>query len=685
MGAAVKIERRPSNLLLRLFRRLRSEGIKALRIAILAALALAILFSGSLSAESPAAIAAGLPDAQQVITYLNQTINWQRHLAVEEGLATEPSDAVFINDNRQLAQQVLRLSFDFARAAAQNASIQTTQPQNPDATQKRYQALLNAAQKADAQVRSAQNELAGLRQKLETAHGRSRASIRSQIDEVQSELELAQTRSETIRNILQFVGGKAASGVANGGLTAQVDETERSVPELAASNAKSAAGQPNIAAQPTQAANTKGREQPTGILGLIADLFSLSQKIRTIDQTIALTNALAQSSQKLRAPLVASLTAAAQKGDEVAAQDSTDPAVLERQKQELEAITSSFKQASALVLPLGKQSRLLEIYGDNLTRWRDTIKSQYEVQAKNLALRLLVLLSVLVVLIGLGEAWRRATFRYINDPRRRYQFLLMRRIVLWFFIAITIAFAFASEIGSLATFAGLITAGIAVALQNVILAVAGYFFLIGKYGVRVGDRVQISGVTGDVVDVGMFRLHLMEVAGGGSDRQPTGRVVVFSNAIVFQPTASFFKQIPGTSFVWHEVSLTLAPETDYWVAEKRMLDAVETVYVGYRDRIEHQHRQMERTLNMTVAVPRPYSRVRLTQSGLEVLIRYPIELDKAIEIDDRVTRELLTALQQKPKLKVVGSGAPNIQPVTDGAGTAEAPEGFVRVDQKDKS
>jgi small-conductance mechanosensitive channel len=81
------------------------------------------------------------------------------------------------------------------------------------------------------------------------------------------------------------------------------------------------------------------------------------------------------------------------------------------------------------------------------------------------------------------------------------------------------------------------------------MAIAGYFFLIGKYGVKMGDRVQISGVTGDVIDIGLIRLHLMEIGDVGTDRQPTGRVVVFSNAVVFQPTASFYKQIPGTNFV----------------------------------------------------------------------------------------------------------------------------------------
>ena len=128
--------------------------------------------------------------------------------------------------------------------------------------------------------------------------------------------------------------------------------------------------------------------------------------------------------------------------------------------------------------------------------------------------------------------------------------------------------------------------------------------------------------------------------------------------------------------------LTLAPQTDYHLAETRMLGAVEKVYSGYGEKIEQQHRQMERTLNMSVAVPRPVSRVRLSQSGLEVVIRYPIELERAAEIDDKITRELLDALEQRPRLKLVGTGTPNIQPVTDGAGAVEQPEPVAKVDKK---
>src|SRR5256885_10067247 len=147
--------------------------------------------------------------------------------------------------------------------------------------------------------------------------------------------------------------------------------------------------------------------------------------------------------------------------------------------------------------------------------------------------------------------WRRATLRYVRDPRRRRVSLLVRRIVVTAAVTIAIVFSLVSEIGSLATFAGFITAGLAVALQNVILSVAAYFFLIGRYGVRVGERVQIGNVIGDVLEIGLVRLHVMET---GADGLPTGRVVVFSNSVVFSGP-NLFKPLPGTNFAWHQIKV----------------------------------------------------------------------------------------------------------------------------------
>jgi len=227
-----------------------------------------------------------------------------------------------------------------------------------------------------------------------------------------------------------------------------------------------------------------------------------------------------------------------------------------------------------------------------------------------------------------------------------------------------VAFAFASRLGSVVTFAGLITAGVAVALQSVILSIVGYFFLIGKFGIRVGDRVEMGGVKGEVVDIGLVRMHLMEL--GGADYVPTGRVVAFSNSIVFQPTVGLFKQVPGTNFLWHEITLALSPDTDYSSVKERLLKVVEAVLADYRDDLERQYRALQTNLFSTPASGfRPKARLRFTPSAVEVVISFLVDRQLASEIDERVTRELMKNLDREPKLKLVSSASPSIAVKTD--------------------
>jgi small-conductance mechanosensitive channel len=336
-------------------------------------------------------------------------------------------------------------------------------------------------------------------------------------------------------------------------------------------------------------------------------------------------------------------------------------------KGELDDLTARFKRQSDAVIPLAKQRVLLDVYKRSLTNWRAQAASDYTSQLKSIAIRLAALAVVLVLIFTGSRLWQKALERYVREPHRRYTLNLVRRIAVWFVVAIVLTFAFASELGSLATFAGLITAGMALALQNVILSVAGYFYLIGKYGVRVGDRVTVAGVSGEVVDIGLVRLHLMELASRESDARPTGRVVVFSNSVVFQPTAGLYKQIPGTNFVWHEITLTVAPEGNHEHIEERLQKVVESVFDEYRDKMEGQSKEVAKTLGSSSArTLHPQSRLRLAQSGVEVILRYPVDLDDAPAIDDKIARRLLEAIEEEPKLRLVGTGTPNIQAVPSG-------------------
>ncbi|HEV2493316.1 MAG TPA: mechanosensitive ion channel family protein [Terriglobia bacterium] len=616
--------------------------------------------------QSTLAAAADSPD---LIQFLQQTVGWYRQLAVEQQVATGPNDVMVVNDDRQIANQVVQLAFDFARAKAASTAkpAGSDQAASEGSVSSQYQALAQLSTKLDQDVQELQGEVTSVKQKLETASGQQRRDLQSTLAETQSELDLANARRDAVHSMAEFVGGASTNGSGATGLRAEIEALARSVPGALTKPATSQGGG-SSASEPLSfnPASVTRKAEPSGLWGLTADLFTLSRGIHALGETIQATDTLAKTSNQLRAPLVDTLKQLSRQGDDLAKQaDTADAATLVQEKKQLDALTAQFKQTSALVLPLSKQTVLLGLYDRNLTDWQSRIGSQYQAEMRDLLVRLVLLGVVLAGVVGISELSRRTIFRYVHDVRRRYQFLLLRKIVLWFTVVLVIAFAFANELGSVATFAGLITAGVAVALQSVILSIAGYFFLIGRFGIRVGDRVQIAGVTGEVVDVGLVRLHLMELGSGGSEA-PSGRVVAFPNSVVFQSTAGLFKQIPGTNFVWHEITLTLSPDSDWGTVEKRVHEAVEAAFSDYRGEMERQQRQMERTLAST-AVPAlwPRSRLRLTPSGLEVVIRFPVDSQHATEIDNRVTRELLKAIDREPALKLAGSGAPSVRLRTD--------------------
>jgi small-conductance mechanosensitive channel len=604
------------------------------------------------------------PGPPDVVQFLQQTIAWYRQLTVEQQMVADPNDAMVVNDNQQIADQVVQLAFDFARTSA--ASTGPSQPASAGADSSRYQALAQLSTKLDQDVKDLQGEVDGVKRKLETASGQQRQELEANLAEVQSELDLANARRDAVHSMAEFVGGTSTNGLGATGMRAQIEALARSVPGALTKPANGQGNGGSATSAQLSPASVPRKAGPSGLWALSADLFSLYRDIHALDQTIQLTDALTKASNNLRAPFVDKLKQLSGQGDELAKQaDTAGATTLVQEKKDLDALTAQFKQTSKLVLPLSKQAVLLGLYQRNLTDWQSKIRSQYQAEMRGLLVRLVLLGLVLVGVAGISELSRRTIFRYVHDVRRRYQFLLLRRIVVWFAIALIIAFAFASELGSVATFAGLITAGVAVALQSVILSIAGYFFLIGRFGIRVGDRVQIAGVTGEVVDIGLVRLHLMELGSGGAE-SPSGRVVAFPNSIVFQSTAGLFKQIPGTNFVWHEITLTLSPDSDSDAVGERVHGAVEAAFSDYREEMERQRRQMERTLAAT-AVPAlwPRTRLRLTPSALEVVVRFPVDLQHASEIDNRVMRELLKAIDRAPALRAADSGTPSVKLKTD--------------------
>jgi len=623
-------------------------------------------------------------DRRSIISYLGEVIGWYRHREVEETLAREPAETLFLADDRQMASDILKLAFESARAEAALLKVTTneTQPTREIAGQAGTSQLagggplpglsdlLTRRGYAQAEVDRAQAEVKDLETRLAGAAKRNRDSITRQLVNARGGLDLAQSRVDSLAAIIEFETGSTASGKESTGLEAQIDELERSVPETA-QQSKVQAPAASMAAAPSAA--------QSGILGQAGNLTALIRKERTLGDVIDATNALYGTAQRLRTPALEALRNIDQQGLKLAAQaGSNDITAVKQNKAEFQKLTEQHKVISAVLLPLAKQMVLLNLYAANLERWRGLVNQQFNIELRNLILRLSGLLILLAVIFTGAVVWRKLTFRYVQDVHRRHQLLQLRRLVVGVIAGLVLIFDFANELGTLGTVMGFAAAGIALALQNVILSLAGYFYVSGRFGIRVGERVQISGINGDVLEIGLFKMTLMEYAGDHASSQPTGRVVVFPNSVVFQPNANFFKQAPGSSFTWNELRFTLAPECDYRLAEKRLVEVVNQVFARYRDQVQREYHNMERDLNVRLDMPRPQSRLQLGDAGIELVIRYPVQLYGAVQTADEVARRLVDAIKREPGLKLAASGTPSIQ--SDTSAEPVEPEGRAAAD-----
>jgi small-conductance mechanosensitive channel len=395
---------------------------------------------------------------------------------------------------------------------------------------------------------------------------------------------------------------------------------------------------------------------------LALGLFDLVRKSQAIADVASQTDALKVEITRLREPIRQGIRGILARGREITDQElggALPPAA--QNAGELDGMMQHFQELTAINVPLAKQERMLETVRANLHDWRGSVGRHEIVAARALLVRLAGIVAAIAVVLLAAWLWRTATFRFVHDVRRRRQLLLVRRIVVWVASVFIVLSAFLTDLGSWATIAGFATAGIAVALQSVILSLVAYFFLIGRYGVRAGDRVTIAGVTGDVVEVGLVRLYVAELSGAWGDLHPTGRVVLFPNSVIFQASANFYKQLPGTEYSWHEAALSLAPDCDLKLTEQRLLAAADSVLQDYRDVLLAQHAKATTAMNMEVEEPRAKGRLRLGSSGLEFVLRYPVEIRQSAEIDDRITRALVEAIERAPGLKFVDAGNSRIQ------------------------
>jgi small-conductance mechanosensitive channel len=620
-----------------------------------------ILSAGAATAPQPPPAQAALPiPPEQVVNHVSRTISWYRRMGALQQIPADSDDIVARDRLSQTALTSLQLAFDFGHAAG--AMSAANGQQSADASDQGSVIDRAAARMAD-RINDLQGQLATVEVQISHASAKDKEALVAKRGEISAALDLSKQIQATVGQIQKFEEtSDAHAGGASGGLAAQIADLRKSVPEVrgsgigagsagsAGANGGSASGANSgkpAAAAGAAATAEKFRPESAGIIALFGKWFSLESARRDLADATKQTDGITRDLNKVRDTVVQQIRTLSNQNLEAT---SNDPSALAQSRLKFQQAAASFKQLATLIVPLGEQGVTLDTAHNLLEEWHDSLVARTGTVARYLLLRLGFLLGSVAIVLIISEVWRRATFRYLADARRRQQFLSLRRVVVGLALTLVIVFGLVSEFGSLATYAGLITAGLAVALQNVILAVVAYFFLIGRYGVRVGDRITLAGVTGRVVEIGLVRIYLMELA--GPQLRSTGRMVVLSNAVLFQPTA-MFKQMPGGDFYWHTITMVFASTTEVADAEKRLAAAANSVYSKYRTAIEQQHAALQRFIDFQTALPEPEVYARLNIKGLECTVRYPVEPAQAAATDQKMLQALREAQSKAPELQLV--------------------------------
>jgi hypothetical protein len=319
-----------------------------------------------------------------------------------------------------------------------------------------------------------------------------------------------------------------------------IDDLAQSIPELS----NPATPLSKLPAQGSES-RTNNSWRETGILGLASGVSALNRKLHVVDEKIRLTDNYSVSAKNIRTPMSGFITRVLQRAA-ISNLQTTDLSLLREQKSQLDALTLELKAFSPAIVALDKQKALLEEYESHLLPWRTAVAKQYRQACKALAVRLLIVVLIVGLLFGMGEISCRLALGRNQDPNRRR--IISHRLLTMFAIAVVALFSVTSDLRSLATYFGLLSAGLLLALQNVILPSLGSLVLLGKRGIRVGDQVQISGITGDVINMGLlqFQLREFDVEKGCF----TGHVATFSNSLVFLSPATGllkFNSAPGNA------------------------------------------------------------------------------------------------------------------------------------------
>jgi small-conductance mechanosensitive channel len=267
---------------------------------------------------------------------------------------------------------------------------------------------------------------------------------------------------------------------------------------------------------------------------------------------------------------------------------------------------------------------------------RSTLNLNAELQNKLFSSLLVILALWLLRLVTIFWVDRRA-----EDDRLRYQW---RKTSTYFAVLLGIFLLFRIWIEGLqplATFLGLVSAGVAVALRDPLVNLAGWTFILWRRPFEVGDRIQIGEYAGDVVDLRIFQFTILEIGRWVAADQSTGRILHIPNGKVFSDVLANYSK--GFEYIWNEIPVLVTFESD-WQKAKALLQKIADRHAAHLSELaEERVRRAARRFMIRYATFTPTVYTRVEPSGVQLTVRYLCEPRRRRSSAQAIWEEVLRA------------------------------------------
>jgi len=254
------------------------------------------------------------------------------------------------------------------------------------------------------------------------------------------------------------------------------------------------------------------------------------------------------------------------------------------------------------------------------------------------------LISSLLILLVLGlihAVIRRLVARRVEDVGQRYYW---SRIVTYVLVAVSVvlvARVWFQGVTSLLNYLGLVSAGLVIALHDPVANMAGWLFILWRRPFQVGDRVEIAGTRGDVIDIRLFQFSVLETGNWVQADQSTGRIVHVPNGKVLREALANYTK--GFQFIWHEIPVLITFESDWKKAEEILNRVVHDEVEVLGQGAEEQIRRTARKYMIYYGKLTPIVYLEVADSGVLLTIRYLVDPRHRRGTEQAIWRAILEA------------------------------------------